>query len=54
MTGAGFGGCTVSIVKKDGADDFRCTVSQKYEQAIGYEPSFYDCTVEDGVIVEAL
>lgn len=54
MTGAGFGGCTVSIVRKDGADDFRRTVSQKYEQAIGYEPSFYDCTVEDGVIVEAL
>ena len=54
MTGAGFGGCTVSIVKKDGVEDFKRTVAERYTQVIGYAPSFYDCTVEDGVIVTKL
>ena len=54
MTGAGFGGCTVSIVQKDGVADFKKTVSARYTGKIGYEPSFYDCTVEDGIIVTKL
>ena len=54
MTGAGFGGCTVSIVRKDGVADFKKTVAAKYTGKIGYEPSFYDCTVEDGIIVTKL
>ena len=54
MTGAGFGGCTVSIVQKDGVSDFKKTVSARYTGKIGYEPSFYDCTVEDGIIVTKL
>lgn len=54
MTGAGFGGCTVSVVQKDGVADFKKTVSARYTGKIGYEPSFYDCTVEDGIIVTKL
>lgn len=54
MTGAGFGGCTVSIVHKDGVADFKRTVSEHYTRRIGYEPSFYDCSVEDGIIVTRL
>lgn len=54
MTGAGFGGCTVSIVQKDGVSDFKKTVAAHYTGKIGYEPSFYDCTVEDGIIVTKL
>lgn len=54
MTGAGFGGCTVSIVQKEGVADFKRTVAAKYTAKIGYEPSFYDCTVEDGIIVTKL
>ena len=54
MTGAGFGGCTVSVVRKDGVEDFKRTVSEKYTKKIGYAPSFYDCTIEDGIIVKQL
>ena len=54
MTGAGFGGCTVSVVQKDGVADFKKTVSARYTGKIGYDPSFYDCTVEDGIIVTKL
>ena len=54
MTGAGFGGCTVSVVRKEGVEDFKRTVSDKYTKKIGYAPSFYDCTIEDGIIVKQL
>ena len=54
MTGAGFGGCTVSIVKRDGVEDFKKTVAEKYTSAIGYAPTFYDCSIEDGIIVTKL
>ncbi len=54
MTGAGFGGCTVSLVKKDGVEDFKRFVAEGYEKTIGYAASFYDCTVEDGIIVEKI
>ena len=54
MTGAGFGGCTVSVVRKDGVEDFKLTVAEKYRKKIGYAPSFYDCTIEDGIIVKQL
>ncbi len=51
MTGAGFGGCTVSLVKKDSVDDFKAYVDERYEKTIGYKAAFYDCTIEDGIIV---
>ncbi len=54
MTGAGFGGCTVSLVKKDGVEDFKKFVAKGYEEKIGYAASFYDCTVEDGIVVTKL
>ena len=54
MTGAGFGGCTVSVVRKDGVEDFKRTVAEKYTKKIGYAPSFYDCTIEYGIIVKQL
>lgn len=54
MTGGGFGGCTVSIVKRDGVDDFKRYVSEKYEKAIGYKPSCYDADIADGITVTEL
>jgi galactokinase len=48
MTGAGFGGCTVSIVKKDAIDSFIKNVGEAYAQRIGYEASFYVASVGSG------
>lgn len=54
MTGAGFGGCTVSIVKTDKAENFKKEVLKKYKDEIGYDATCYDCGVKDGIIVEKL
>lgn len=49
MTGAGFGGCTVSLVHEDAIDQFRTEVGRKYTEATGLTPTFYICSVGDGV-----
>lgn len=41
MTGAGFGGCTVSLVKKDSIEEFKQVVSEKYTTKTGIHPEFY-------------
>ena len=48
MTGAGFGGCTVSIVKKDKEDDFIKNVGEAYKNKIGYAADFYIAAVSEG------
>ena len=54
MIGAGFGGCTISIVKKTEADGFIRRVGKAYQDAIGYKASFYETSIEDGITVEKL
>ncbi len=52
MTGAGFGGCTVSLVKKESVEEFISTVSGEYQRRTQIKPEFYLCKIEDGVKVE--
>ncbi|MBE5040984.1 galactokinase [Ructibacterium gallinarum] len=48
MTGAGFGGCTVSLVKDSAVDQFISQIGEKYRNTIGYEASFYITEIGDG------
>lgn len=48
MTGAGFGGCAIALVKKDKIDAFTEQVKKAYTERIGYEPSFYSSGIGEG------
>ncbi len=48
MTGAGFGGCAVSIVKQDCIEEFIKNVGKDYNEKIGYPADFYVVEVGDG------
>ncbi len=48
MTGAGFGGCTVSLVKDEAIDTFIKKVGQAYLEKIGYAADFYVVEIGDG------
>jgi len=48
MTGAGFGGCTISLVKKDNVENFIKVVGEEYKNKIGYEASFYIAEIGNG------
>ena len=51
MTGAGFGGCTVSIVKDEAIDTFIEKVGAAYKEKIGYAADFYTVSVGDGPMI---
>ena len=48
MTGAGFGGCTVSIVKEEAVDTFIEKVGKAYQDKIGYAGDFYVVEIGNG------
>jgi len=50
MTGGGFGGCNISIVHKDKAEDFKKIVMEEYTKIVGYEPSFYQSKAGQGAV----
>jgi galactokinase len=47
MTGAGFGGCAIALVKKDSVEKFRLEIGKYYRERVGY-----DCTVMETEIGE--
>lgn len=48
VTGAGFGGCAIAIVKDDGIEEFIQMVGKIYENKIGYVADFYVAHIGDG------
>ena len=50
MTGGGFGGCTVSLVKDEAIDEFKRFVGAEYEKKTGLKADFYVAEIGDGVM----
>ena len=53
MTGAGFGGCTVNLVRADAAEAFARAVARGYLEALGLKAEVYICQASDGALVSA-
>jgi galactokinase len=49
MTGAGFGGCAIALVKEGAFDSFSKNVIEYYTDKIGYAPTVYSSLIGDGV-----
>jgi galactokinase len=48
MTGGGFGGCTVNLVRSDAVDRFQCRIREAYEKRTGKIPDVYVCSAAQG------
>ena len=48
MTGAGFGGCAIALVKEQNLPEFIQNVGSIYQEKIGFEASFYKASIADG------
>lgn len=48
ITGGGFGGCTVSIVKNEAVDEFIQTIGDEYLKRVGHKAEFYVVDIGDG------
>lgn len=51
MTGAGFGGCAIALVKKNNVEDFTSGLLAHYQNEIGYAAEVFASEAEDGVRV---
>lgn len=51
LTGAGFGGCAVALVKADQAQAFADQVAPKYQEATSNKPEIYVCQAANGAEV---
>jgi galactokinase len=52
MTGGGFAGCAVALVRTAALDDFISETTQEYRNQTGLEPSLYVCKASDGTSVQ--
>lgn len=48
MTGAGFGGCAIALVKASDFEDFKDKVKAVYLEKIGYPTDIYQASIDDG------
>ena len=48
MTGAGFGGCAVAIVREEAVEQYKRRVGAVYLNKVGYEADFYVAAPGDG------
>jgi galactokinase len=48
MTGGGFGGCTINLVRAPESGDFRRRISEEYQAATGFKPDIYICQASQG------
>lgn len=48
LTGAGFGGSTITLVRRSALDAFQVAVSEKYLTAFDRVPRFFECAPSDG------
>ena len=48
ITGGGFGGCTVSIVKNEAVDNFVATIGAAYKEKVGHEAEIYVVDIGEG------
>ncbi len=53
LTGAGFGGCTVNLVRAQHADEFMQRLSEGYQNMTGRKAQIYACQASQGVTVSA-
>jgi galactokinase len=50
MTGAGFGGCTVNLVRRNAAEAFAEAVARGYQEALGLKAEVYVCQASTGAL----
>ncbi|WKA60336.1 galactokinase [Planococcus shenhongbingii] len=48
MTGAGFGGCAIAIVKQTQIENLKEKITENYTKEFGFSPSFYEAEISDG------
>ena len=48
MTGAGFGGCAIALVKQSAFESFTEEVKSKYREVVGYDADIYLAKIDDG------
>ncbi len=50
MTGAGFGGCTVNLVRQEAAESFAEAIRRGYQDALGLKAEVYICKASQGAL----